>query len=137
MNIVFLPIQYLAVMHQKSDNEERPTERWKALRVIQGYKHRYLCIRYKYQKKVEQVILIRSVFMYLNAVQHPSFVEPILAQCSVSIPVSTHFCFISISVPALNPFQSNITFLHLKTSENLGFLTFSGGMEMWHWTKMG
>ena len=24
-----------------------------------------------------------------------------------------------------------------KRQKNYGFLTFSGGIEMWHWTKMG
>ena len=38
---------------------------------------------------------------------------------------------------ALNPFWSSVTFLYpLKTSETFGFLTFSGGIEMWHWNKI-
>ena len=44
---------------------------------------------------------------------------------------STHF-------QKINPFQAKIPFLYpLQTSENLGFLTFSGGRDMKHWLKMG
>ena len=35
----------------------------------------------------------------------------------------------------LNPLHSRVAFLYLlKTSENLGFLMFSGGIEKQHWT---
>ena len=35
-------------------------------------------------------------------------------------------------------FHSNVPFLYsLKMSENLYFLTFSGGIEMQHWTEIG
>ena len=37
----------------------------------------------------------------------------------------------------INPFYSSDTFLYpLKRQKFFGFLTFSGGIEMWHWTKM-
>ena len=36
-----------------------------------------------------------------------------------------------------NPFQANVPFLYsLKSSENHGFLTFSGGKELEHWSWM-
>ena len=37
-----------------------------------------------------------------------------------------------------NPFHANILILYpQKTSENLGFLTFSGGIEIGHWREKG
>ena len=39
---------------------------------------------------------------------------------------------------AINPFVPNAPFHYpLKTSENLGFLMFSGGRKMMHWERMG
>ena len=38
----------------------------------------------------------------------------------------------------VNPFVPNASFFYpLKTSENLGFLMFSGGSERVHWERMG
>ena len=38
----------------------------------------------------------------------------------------------------VNPFKANVPFLYpLKTSENFGFLTFSGGVETEHYAKVG
>ena len=38
----------------------------------------------------------------------------------------------------INSFEPNVPFLDsLKTSETFGFLTFSRGIEMAHWAKMG
>ena len=39
---------------------------------------------------------------------------------------------------SLNRFSSSVTFLYpWKLQKTKVFLTFSGGIEMWHWTKIG
>ena len=39
---------------------------------------------------------------------------------------------------AINPLQPSVASLYpLKTSENLGFLMFSGGIDKQHWAVMG
>ena len=49
-----------------------------------------------------------------------------------------NFCIILVSSMILTHFSP---MLHLytpwKCQKSIGFLTFSGGIEMWHWTKMG
>ena len=46
--------------------------------------------------------------------------------------------YISTGRAVLNPFSTNVLLLYpLKTSENWGFLMFSGGIEIEHWFKMG
>ena len=46
-------------------------------------------------------------------------------------------CGIPISSSNINPFPTNVQLLYsLKTSENGGFLMFSGGIEVEHWLKM-
>ena len=45
---------------------------------------------------------------------------------------------IGIAFFAFNPFLANVPILYpLKTSENQGFLVFSGGIKWEHWPEMG
>ena len=74
---------------------------------------------------------------YINLPPHPKLRRDVIDTMHVCVCVCSFYLFY-YSLLALTHFSLVSHFYtpweHQKTK---GFLTFSGGIEMWHWTKMG
>ena len=92
---------------------------WRRLKIweqIQFYDEKYF-------KKYERLCTVSFYFIWKKLLMYKTF--PSLLDKSISRSELTHFSPLS---HFYDPWKRQTT---------KGFLTFSGGIEMWHWSKMG